>query len=133
MLRCSLSLLWPIASLSAHRREYEMRTRVRSLLRFCAPHRYRVRCQFRRESNCLLRLIDRGSDLALRLPALTLNPEMNDNANAVRLAVFTVAIYISALTVGLRLLYYLAYVLAAVLVAAFIWSQLNKRGFQLRR
>ena len=58
---------------------------------------------------------------------------MSENANAIRLALFTVAIYISAVTVGLHLLYYLAYVLAAVLVAAFIWSQLNKRGLAVRR
>ncbi len=58
---------------------------------------------------------------------------MARNANALRLALFTVAIYAAALTVGLRLLYYLAYVLAAVLLAAFIWSQLNKRGLRVSR
>ena len=58
---------------------------------------------------------------------------ISENANAVRLAVLTVAIYIAALTVGLRLLYYLAYVLGAVLIAAFVWSQLNKRGLRIRR
>jgi uncharacterized protein (DUF58 family) len=55
------------------------------------------------------------------------------NANAFRLAFFTAVIYIAAITVGLRLLYYLAYVLAAVLVAAFIWSHLNKRGLLVKR
>jgi uncharacterized protein (DUF58 family) len=58
---------------------------------------------------------------------------MSEYSNAIRLAAGTIAIYIAAATVGLRLLYYLAYVLAAVLVAAFIWSQLNKRGLRLRR
>jgi uncharacterized protein (DUF58 family) len=58
---------------------------------------------------------------------------MFDNANAIRLTLFTIAIYVAALTVGLRLLYYLAYVLAGVLVAAFIWAQLNRRGLKLRR
>jgi uncharacterized protein (DUF58 family) len=58
---------------------------------------------------------------------------MSENANAIRFALFTVAIYIAALTVGLRLLYYLAYVLAGVLIAAFVWSQLNKRGLRVRR
>jgi uncharacterized protein (DUF58 family) len=58
---------------------------------------------------------------------------MSENANAIRFAIFTVAIYVAALTVGLRLLYYLAYVLAGVLIAAFIWSQLNKRGLRVRR
>src|SRR3954468_14551963 len=57
----------------------------------------------------------------------------SENANAIKLAVFTVAIYIAASTVGLRLLYYLAYVLAGVLIAAFVWSQLNKRGLQVKR
>src|SRR5438105_13197572 len=58
---------------------------------------------------------------------------MAENANALRMAVLTVAIYVSALTWGVRLLYYLAYVLAAVLVVAFIWSQLNRRGLRVRR
>jgi uncharacterized protein (DUF58 family) len=58
---------------------------------------------------------------------------MSENANAIKFALGTVAVYVAALTVGLRLLYYLAYVLAAVLVAAFIWSQLNKRQLRIRR
>jgi uncharacterized protein (DUF58 family) len=53
--------------------------------------------------------------------------------NAIRLAIFTVAIYITALTVGLRLIYYLAYVLGALLVVAFIWAQINKRGLSVTR
>src|SRR5438093_9041746 len=57
----------------------------------------------------------------------------SEHANALRLALFTVAIYVAAVTVGLTLLYYLAYVLAGVLVASFIWSQLNKRGLRVRR
>jgi uncharacterized protein (DUF58 family) len=58
---------------------------------------------------------------------------MSENANAWRLALFTVAIYIAAVTVGLRLLYYLAYVLAGVLVCAFVWAQLSKRGLRVNR
>jgi uncharacterized protein (DUF58 family) len=58
---------------------------------------------------------------------------MSSNANAFRLAFFTALIYFSALTIGLPLLYYLSYVLFGVLVAAFLWSQLNKRGLQVRR
>jgi len=58
---------------------------------------------------------------------------MSDNANAIRLAIFTVAIYAAAMAVEQRLLYYLAYVLAAVLVAAFIWSRISRRGLRIRR
>ena len=58
---------------------------------------------------------------------------LSDNANAIRLTILTVIIYVAAMTVGARLLYYLAYVLAAVLVSAFIWSQLSKRGLGIRR
>ncbi len=58
---------------------------------------------------------------------------MSDYSNAIRLAIFTVAIYVVALTVGLRLLYYLAYVLAAVLVVAFLWAHFGKRGLRVRR
>ena len=58
---------------------------------------------------------------------------LSDNTNAIRLGIFTVIIYIAAITVQLRLLYYLAYVLAAVLVSAFIWSQVSKRGLRIRR
>jgi uncharacterized protein (DUF58 family) len=58
---------------------------------------------------------------------------LSDNANAIRLAIFTVIIYVAAMTVGARLLYYLAYVLAAVLASAFVWSQLSKRGLRIRR
>ena len=39
------------------------------------------------------------------------------------MGIFTVAIYIAAQTTGLRYLYYLAYVLSAVLVAAFVWAR----------
>lgn len=58
---------------------------------------------------------------------------MSDNSNAFWLAVGTVVVYIAALTIGLRLLYYLAYVLAAVLICAYIWSQISKRGLTLSR
>ena len=60
-------------------------------------------------------------------------PTFPGNANAYRLAFFTLVIYISALTVGSRLFFYLAYVLAAVLVSAFIWSQVSRRGLAVRR
>jgi uncharacterized protein (DUF58 family) len=58
---------------------------------------------------------------------------MSDNANAIRLGIFAIVIYVAAITVGLRLLYYLSYVLGAVLVAAFIWSRLSKRGLRVHR
>ncbi len=58
---------------------------------------------------------------------------MSDNSNAFWLAVGTVVVYVAALTIGLRLLYYLAYVLAAVLICAYIWSQISKRGLTLSR
>ncbi|MEO6457638.1 MAG: DUF58 domain-containing protein [Chloroflexia bacterium] len=60
-------------------------------------------------------------------------PTFPGNANAYRLAFFTLVIYISALTVGSRLFFYLAYVLAAVLVSALIWSQVSRRGLAVRR
>ena len=60
-------------------------------------------------------------------------PALPGNANAYRLAFFTLVIYISALTVGSRLFFYLAYVLAAVLVSAFLWSQVSRRGLAVRR
>lgn len=58
---------------------------------------------------------------------------MSQNANAIRLGLGTIAIYIAAVTVDLRLLYYLAYVLAAVLAAAFVWAQLNRHGIKVKR
>ncbi|MEO5952226.1 MAG: DUF58 domain-containing protein [Chloroflexia bacterium] len=58
---------------------------------------------------------------------------MSDNSNAIRLAIFTVAIYVAAQTIGLRYIYYLAYVLFAVLVAAFVWAQFSKRGLRVKR
>lgn len=58
---------------------------------------------------------------------------MSDNANAIRLAIFTVAIYIAASTVNQRLLFYLAYVLGAVLLAALIWSRISRRGLRIKR
>ncbi len=58
---------------------------------------------------------------------------MRDNSNAIRLGVLTAVIYIAAATAGLRLFYYLAYVLAAVLLASFMWTRLNKRGLGVRR
>lgn len=55
------------------------------------------------------------------------------NANAYRLAFFTIVIYLCALTVGSRLFFYLAYVLTALLVSAFVWSQVSRRGLAVRR
>src|SRR6476469_5189540 len=58
---------------------------------------------------------------------------MSEYANAIRLAIFTVAIYVAAITIGNALLYYLSYVLGAVLIAAFMWSRLSKRGLRISR
>src|SRR6478609_3907020 len=58
---------------------------------------------------------------------------MSEYSNAIRLAVFTIGMYVAAVTVGLSLLYYLAYVMGAVLVASFIWAQLSKRELRVRR
>lgn len=58
---------------------------------------------------------------------------MSDSTNAVRLGILTVIIYVAAATVGLRLFYYLSYVLAAVLLASYLWTRLNKRGLEVRR
>lgn len=58
---------------------------------------------------------------------------LTDNSNAIKLGIFTVAIYVAAQTIGLRYMYYLAYVLFAVLVAAFAWSQVSKRGLRVKR
>lgn len=58
---------------------------------------------------------------------------MSDNANAIKLAALTIVIYIAAATVGLRLFYYLAYVLGAVLIASWAWTKLNRRGLEVRR
>jgi uncharacterized protein (DUF58 family) len=58
---------------------------------------------------------------------------MTDNSNAIRLAFFTAVIHVTALTVGISLLFYLAYVLWGVLLAAFIWAQLHRRWITVRR
>ncbi|HEY0071789.1 MAG TPA: DUF58 domain-containing protein [Chloroflexia bacterium] len=58
---------------------------------------------------------------------------MSDNANAIKLALLTIVIYVAAATGGLRLFYYLAYVLGAVLIASWVWTRLNKRGLEVRR
>ncbi|HEX8228814.1 MAG TPA: DUF58 domain-containing protein [Chloroflexia bacterium] len=58
---------------------------------------------------------------------------LSESANAIKLAVLTVVIYIAAATVGMRLVYYLAYVLAAVLIASWVWTRLNRRGLEVRR
>jgi uncharacterized protein (DUF58 family) len=58
---------------------------------------------------------------------------MSGNANAYRLLFFTLLIYVVALTIGSPLLFYLAYVFGGVLLAAYIWSRLNKRLLEIRR
>lgn len=58
---------------------------------------------------------------------------MSDNANAIKLALLAIVIYVAAATVGLRLFYYLAYVLGAVLIASWVWTRLNRRGLEVRR
>ena len=55
------------------------------------------------------------------------------NTNAFRLLLLTVALYIVALTLGLRLLYYLSYVLSAVLICSWIWARLNLSALDIRR
>ncbi|HUS15011.1 MAG TPA: DUF58 domain-containing protein, partial [Chloroflexia bacterium] len=55
------------------------------------------------------------------------------NTNAFRLLLLTVALYIAALTVGLRLLYYLSYVLIAVLACSWLWARLNLSALDIRR
>jgi uncharacterized protein (DUF58 family) len=58
---------------------------------------------------------------------------MHDNSNAVRFAFFTAVLHVTALTVGIQLLFYLSYVLWGVLLAAFVWAQLNRRWIGVRR
>ena len=55
------------------------------------------------------------------------------NTNAFRLLLLTVALYIVALTLGLRLLYYLSYVLSAVLICSWFWARLNLSALDIRR
>src|SRR5690348_7410022 len=55
------------------------------------------------------------------------------NTNAFRLLLLTVALYIAALTLGLRLLYYLSYVLSAVLICSWFWARLNLSALDIRR
>jgi len=55
------------------------------------------------------------------------------NTNAFRLVLLTVALYIAALTLGQRLLYYLSYVLSAVLLCSWIWARLNLSALDIRR
>lgn len=58
---------------------------------------------------------------------------LTENANATKLAVLTIVIYVAAATINMRLLYYLAYVLGAVLFASWVWTRLNRRGLEVRR
>src|SRR4051794_2345071 len=55
------------------------------------------------------------------------------NTNATRLLLLTIVLYIVALTSGLRLLYYLSYVLAALLICSWIWARLNLSALDIRR
>ena len=55
------------------------------------------------------------------------------NTNATRLLLLTIVLYIVALTSGLRLLYYVSYVLGAVLICSWIWARLNLSALDIRR
>ncbi len=55
------------------------------------------------------------------------------NTNAFRLVLLTALLYIAAQTFGLRLLFYLSYVLAAVLICSWIWARLNLTALDIRR
>jgi uncharacterized protein (DUF58 family) len=55
------------------------------------------------------------------------------NTNAFRLLLLTIGLYIAALTFGIRLLYYLSYVLSAVLACSWVWARLNLTALEIRR
>ena len=55
------------------------------------------------------------------------------NTNAFRLLLFTVAMYIGAWTFNVRLLFYLAYVMTAVLIGSWIWARVNLMALDVRR
>ncbi|HMA34089.1 MAG TPA: DUF58 domain-containing protein, partial [Chloroflexia bacterium] len=55
------------------------------------------------------------------------------NTNAFRLLLLTVVLYLAALTIGLRLLYYISYVLSAVLACSWIWARLNLSALDIHR
>jgi uncharacterized protein (DUF58 family) len=55
------------------------------------------------------------------------------NTNAFRLLLFTGAMYLSAWTFNVRLLFYLAYVMTAVLIGSWIWARLNLIALEVRR
>jgi uncharacterized protein (DUF58 family) len=55
------------------------------------------------------------------------------NTNAFRLLLFTVAMYLAAWTFDVRLLFYLAYVMTAVLIGSWIWARINLMALDVRR
>lgn len=55
------------------------------------------------------------------------------NTNAFRLLLLTIGLYIAALTLGHRLLYYLSYVLSAVLICSWFWARFNLSALDIRR
>ncbi len=55
------------------------------------------------------------------------------NTNAFRLLLLTIGLYIAASATGLKLLYYLSYVLSAVLVCSWFWARLNLSALDIRR
>ncbi len=55
------------------------------------------------------------------------------NTNAFRLLLFTVGMYLGAWTFSVRLLFYLAYVMTAVLIGSWIWARINLMALDVRR
>ena len=55
------------------------------------------------------------------------------NTNAFRLLLLTIGLYVAASATGLKLLYYLSYVLSAVLVCSWFWARLNLSALDIRR
>jgi len=55
------------------------------------------------------------------------------NTNAFRLLLLTIGLYIAALTVDLKLLYYLSYVLIGVLIVSWVWARFNLSGLEIHR
>ena len=55
------------------------------------------------------------------------------NTNAFRLLALTIAMYLGAWTFNIRLLFYLAYVMTAVMIGSWIWARLNLTGLDARR
>jgi uncharacterized protein (DUF58 family) len=55
------------------------------------------------------------------------------NTNAFRLLLFTGVMYLSAWTFNVRLLFYLAYVMTAVLIGSWIWARMNLVALDVHR